>query len=249
MQVNIQTLHHSEDEFGTITVLDDGECRILAFAPNDEQSRCLKATPHVLQYEYTQAMLLVLLFCQPKRVLILGLGGGSLVTALHRHIPGIHITAVELRATVIDIAHRFFQMPRSKRLQIIQQDADDFLNNAEIRKVDVIFADLYHGDGVDHVQLRADFIARCAANIKEDGWLVMNCWTEQREDPLLRDALRAHFTDIRTVLTASKNWVIIAGKAPDFQTTRALKDTAEHLSASLGFPLIRSLMRSRALGE
>lgn len=117
MQVNIQTLHHSEDEFGTITVLDDGECRILAFAPNDEQSRCLKATPHVLQYEYTQAMLLVLLFCQPKRVLILGLGGGSLVTALHRHIPGIHITAVELH-TVIDIAHRFFQMPRSNACKL-----------------------------------------------------------------------------------------------------------------------------------
>ncbi|OQX14259.1 MAG: spermidine synthase [Thiothrix lacustris] len=245
----IQTLHHSDDAYGSITVLDDGECRILTFAPNDEQSRCLKSAPHILQYEYTQAMLLVLLFCQPKRVLVLGLGGGSLVTALHRHIPGIHITAVELRATVIEVAQRFFQMPRSKRLQIVQQDADDFLNNVELRKVDAIFADLYHGDGVDHVQLRADFVARCAANLKEDGWLVMNCWTEQREDPVLRDALRAHFTDIRTVLTASRNWVIIAGKAPDLQTTRALKDTAEHLSASLGFPLIRALMRSRALGE
>ncbi|MGB5598345.1 MAG: fused MFS/spermidine synthase [Thiothrix litoralis] len=249
MQANIQTLHHSEDEFGSITVMDDGECRFLSFAPNDEQSRCLKATPHVLQYEYTQAMLLVLLFCQPKRVLILGLGGGSLVTALHRHIPGIHITAVELRATVIELAHRYFQMPRSKRLQIIQQDADEFLNSHELRKVDVVFADLYHGDGVDQVQLRTDFIARCADALKEDGWLVLNCWTEHREDPLLRDALRLHFADIRTVLTGSKNWVILAGKVPDFQTTRSLKDTAERLTASLGFPLMRSLMRSRALGE
>lgn len=245
----IQTLHHSTDEFGPITVLDDGEYRILAFAPRDEQSRCSKALPHVVQHEYAQAMLLVLLFCQPKRILMLGLGGGGIVTALHHHLPGVHITAVELRAKVIALAHQYFYLPRSKRLQIVQQNADDFLTHTELRRVDVVFADLYHGSGVDTLQLRADFIARCAANLKEDGWLVLNCWIEHREDPVLRDALRAHFTDIRTVLTSSKNWVILAGKVQDYQTMRNLKDTAEHLSASLGFPLLRLLTRSRALGE
>jgi len=245
----IQTLHSGEDEFGPISVTDDGECRILSFAPNDEQSRILKAAPHILQYEYTQAMLLVLLFCQPKRVLVLGLGGGSLVSALHRHIPGIHITAVELRAVVIELAYRFFQMPRGKRLQVIQQDADAFLSGGQVRKADVVFADLYHGNGVDEVQLRADFIARCAEALKDDGWLVLNCWIEHREDPFLREALRRHFVDIRTVLTGSKNWVVLAGKVQDWQPASALKETAARCTASLGFSLARPLARVRALGE
>ncbi|MDD5393672.1 MAG: methyltransferase domain-containing protein [Thiothrix sp.] len=202
-----------------------------------------------MQYEYTQAMLLVLLFCQPRRVLVLGLGGGSLVTALHRIIPGIHITAVELRASVIEVAYRYFQMPRAKRLQVIQQDADSFLLSGETRKVDVLFADLYHATGVDEVQLRADFIARCAETLKADGWLVLNCWNEHREDAVLREALRQHFVDIRTVLTSSRNWVILAGKAQDWHTTSALKEEAFHLSSALGFPLTRHLARVRALGE
>ncbi len=245
----IKTLYTATDELGEVIVTDDGECRVLGFCPNDEQSRCLKAAPHVLQYEYTQAMLLVLLFCQPRRVLVLGMGGGSLVTALHHHIPGIQITAVELRAQVIEVAYRFFQMPRSKRVQVIQQNADQFLDTTDLRKPDVIFADLYHGTGVDEVQLRDDFIARCAALLKDDGWLVLNCWNEHREDARLRDALRAHFTDIRTVMTSSRNWVILAGKAQDWQTNGALKDTAFKLSASLGFPLLRHLGRMRGLGE
>jgi hypothetical protein len=158
-------------------------------------------------------------------------------------------TAVELRAQVIEVAYRFFQMPRSKRVQVIQQDADQFLDSSDLRKPDVIFADLYHGTGVDTVQLRDDFIARCAALLKDDGWLVLNCWNEHREDARLRDALRAHFTDIRTVMTSSRNWVILAGKVQDWQTNGVLKDTAFKLSASLGFPLLRHLGRMRGLGE
>lgn len=245
----IQTLHSSDDECGPLFVTDDGECRILSFAPNDEQSRCLKAAPHVLQFEYTQAMLLVLLFCQPRRVLILGVGGGSLVTALHHIIPGLRITAVELRQSVIDVAYRYFQMPHGKRVQVVCANADHYLCEEQSHKQDIVFADLYHGTGVDDVQLKADFIARCAASLKDDGWLVLNCWNEHREDEVLRNALQEHFADIRTVLTSSRNWVILAGRKPTWHTNRELKETAFHLTNAVGFPLTRHLARMRALGE
>lgn len=246
---DIHTLHDSSDEFGSMIVTDDGQCRVLSFAPNDEQSRSLKVAPHVLQYEYTQAMLLVLLFCQPRRVLILGLGGGSLLTALHHVIPGIRITAVELRQSVIDVAYRYFQMPRGKRLEVVCANADHYLCEPLPHKQDVVFADLYHGTGVDDVQLKADFIARCADTLKEEGWLVLNCWNEHREDAVLREALREHFADIRTILTSSRNWVILAGRKPSWRTNSEMKETAFQLSSALGFPLTRHLARLRALGE
>ncbi|MEN9502392.1 MAG: hypothetical protein RI964_1677 [Pseudomonadota bacterium] len=243
----ILTLHHTQDEHGHLIVTDDGNCRVLAFAPNDEQSRCLKAQPHVLQYEYTQSMFLVLLFCQPKRVLLLGLGGGSVMTTLHHCVPGIHVTAVELRQAVIDVAYRYFYLPRGKRLQVICQNADDYLLQAPERKLDVVFADLYHADGLDALQLRTDFIARCAAQLKAEGWLVLNCWQEHRYDPFLRAALYEHFTDIRTVMTGSRNWVILAGKVQDWQTNSQLRETASRWENALGFALHRSLARLRSL--
>ncbi len=116
-------------------VLDNKEVRILAFADNDEQSKLLKLTPHIPQHTYIQAMLLILLFCEPKRVMILGLGGGVLIHALKYFDSSIKITAVELREQVIHLSQRFFQLPQSKKLTIINQDASAFLAENHHKKV------------------------------------------------------------------------------------------------------------------
>lgn len=240
----MNTLQTLNDEFGELLVIDDGDYRTLAFGAGDTQSMMLKSAPHVLQYEYTQTMLLVLLFCQPKRVLLLGLGGGSLMTTLHHYIPGIQITAVELRALVIDVAYRYFRLPRGKKMQVVQQDAAEFIREPLPKKVDVIFADLYHRNGVDAAQLQTDFIARCAQQLKtQGGWLVINSWVEHQDNPALMAALTEHFSDIRSVVTGSHNWVVLAGTVEDMQLDGELRDKATQLSGLLGFSLNRHLAR------
>lgn len=245
--LSIKVLYQGEDEHGYLQVTDDGEHRILAFAAYDEQSRCLTAAPHILQYDYTQAMLLVLLFCQPKRVLLLGLGGGSLMSSLHHAIPGIHINAVELRQQVIDIAYRYFQLPRGKRMQVIQQDASRYLRSKPQRKVDIIFTDLYHADGVDQAQLQQDFMQRCVAHLKTDGWFVINAWQEHRQQVAFIELLQQHFVDVRTLLTGSRNWVILAGRQQNTQTKQVLKTQAQAYADCLGFSLQHHLSRLKPM--
>ncbi len=239
-------LHQSHDELGALVVREDSHYRTLSFGADDEQSCSLKAAPHVLQHEYTQAMLLVLLFCKPKRALVLGLGGGCLATALHAYLPGIKMTAVELRPRVVELAYQYFQLPRSKRLQVVPADAYTFVTTADHRKVDVVFADLYHADGVDPAQLQNHFISQSAAFLKADGWLVLNCWHEHHHDPVLLAALRENFVDVRTVATGSKNWVILAGRVKNTSSAKQLKQDAQRLSAALGYSLSRHLARLSA---
>lgn len=243
----MKAIFEAQDDYGAVTVYDDGDCYVLSFAAHDEQSRCLKVAPHILQYDYTQAMLLVLLFCHPKRVLLLGLGGGTLATALYHAVSGIHITAVELRAAVIEVSQRYFQLPRAKRIELIQQDAEAFLLDNDLRKVDVIFADLYDVNGTAEAQLGVDFICRCAGLLKEQGWLVLNCWQEQQDDTQLQAALHEQFADLRYVLTGSKNWVILAGKVANYQATNVLKESASNWSDKLEFSLHKHLARLRYL--
>lgn len=247
--MNTTLLIQVEDEYGPILIYDDGECRQLAFAEQDSQSRMLKASPHILQYEYTQAMLLVLLFCQPKRVLLLGLGGGSLLTTLHHLIPGIQLTAIELRQQVIDLANQYFRLPRGKRISVQCDDAARYLSSSTDRKVDIIFTDLYHASAADPSQLQAEFIQHCAQRLKNDGWLVINGWNEHRENSVFLQALRTEFSDIRTVLTGSKNWVLLAGKVADTQNANQLKEQACQWSNQLGYPLARHLARLKTLGD
>lgn len=243
----LSLLYQTADSYGPIMVFEDSDYRVLAFANNDEQSRCLKAAPQQLQYAYTQAMLLVLLFNEPKRVLLLGLGGGSLVTALHAYAPAIDITAVELRASVIEIATRFFYLPRSKRIHILHQEANDFIQTYTGRTFDLIFSDLYHAEGAAAVQSQAEFLVACAQQLKSNGWLVINVWSDQRQQPDLMDALKTHFSCVYSISTTSKNWILIAGQQTPYFSQRELKEKSQQLSHRLGFSLGGALQQMREI--
>lgn len=238
-----QILHESEDEYGPLIVLDDKHMRVLSFGDNDEQSKLLKSEPHIPQHTYIQAMLLVLLFIKPKRVIILGLGGGGLIHALRHFDTGIKVTAVELREQVISLAKRYFQLPIGKKLSLLHQDANDFLQQGDHKKADVIFADIYGADGVDENQLSESFISNAAKMIKADGYLVLNCWKEHSQNRILLGDLQKHFTEVRACLTGGGNWVVLAGKQQREITASGMKSKAHSLSLQLDFTLGRSLTR------
>lgn len=235
------------DDWGEIQVLDDGQFRTLSFGKGDEQSKIRLAAPYVLQHEYTQAMLLALLLHPPKRVTILGLGGGCLLSALHHHIPGVHLTAVELRQAVIDVAERYFPIPKGKKIHILNQEAGEFLAAGQHKKSDLLFTDIYQQSGMDPIVLLPTFIAQCAKQIKSEGWLVLNCWAEYENNTDLLDALKTHFCDIRALNTGSGNWVVLAGKQRNTLNHKQLKQDAMKWSSRLGFPMGRHLSRLKML--
>ncbi len=236
-------LHQSQNEFGQLMVLDSKTTRILAFGDNDEQSKLLKLSPHIPQHTYVQAMLLVLLFCQPKSAIVLGLGGGGLIHALRHFDSGIKLTGVEINPDVIEVAKRYFQLPIGKKLKLINQDASDFLAEGSHKRVDLIFADLYNFDGADSAQHSKTFIEQSAALLKSDGFLVINGWKEQKFDDSLLLYLQQEFVDIRACLTGAGNWVVIAAKQKHAVTQSAMKAKAMELSQRLEFQLTRSLTR------
>ena len=236
-------LHETQDALGPIRVIDYDDSRILSFGDNDEQSKILKAAPHIPQHTYVQAMLLVLLFCKPKSAIVLGLGGGSIIHSLRNFDAAIKLTAVELRPAVIELAKRYFQLPIGKKLNLINDDAIAFLAAGDHKKVDVIFADIYTAKGVETGQLSPVFLEQCTNLIKPNGYLVLNCWKEHSQNRELLADLQQHFAHVNACLTGGGNWVIFASQSPQLLGTSALKSQAQSLSQQLGFALERSLTR------
>ena len=236
-------IHDSADEYGPIRVIDDGQYRILSFAEGDEQSRIRLASPHILQHEYTQAMMLPLLFIQPKRVCILGLGGGALVNALYHSVPSIQITAVELRQEVLDTAQMYFKLPQGKRINFVVDNAASFLDKGLDKKVDLLMTDIYHTEGMDRSVLATSFIENCARNIKENGWLVLNCWSDYKNHEGLSELLKDNFVDVRALDTGTGNWVVIACKKTHTVNAKAMKAMAQKIGTSLDIPLTKWLSR------
>jgi spermidine synthase len=64
----------------------------------------------------------------PQRVLVLGLGGGTVVHLIRHFFPQAHITCVEREALHIQLAKRFFNLP--KDVTVIHDDAYDVLRSS-----------------------------------------------------------------------------------------------------------------------
>lgn len=256
MTIPGKEIFRCHDRYGQLQVYDDGNKRYLAFGNNDQQSCQLKAQPAQLQFEYTRAMLLALLFKPlPKNALLLGLGGGSLAHCLHEHFDAITITAVELRRAVIKLAYSHFDLPRSDRLKVQEADANDFLFELELHNVlsdtpeyyDLIFSDIYNAHGIDDRQLQDSYLDQCQQALNQDGWLVLNCWREHSGEAAILSALTDRFAEVRVCTTQSENRIILAGMEAVKDSDKQLRERAKGLALQLGFSLQKPLAKLRKI--
>lgn len=79
-----------------------------------------------------------------RSCLILGLGGGTLITLLNKYYPGIKITVIEFDPMIIDIAAKYFGIVASPDLAIIHADAFSWIKNNKT-KFDTVIFDIYWG--------------------------------------------------------------------------------------------------------
>jgi spermidine synthase len=83
------------------------------------------ADPDALALDYTRTMMAFLLFHpEPRRMLVLGLGGGSIAKFVHRRLPRVRQRVVELDPRVVRTAREHFALPQDNaRLRVEIGDA------------------------------------------------------------------------------------------------------------------------------
>ncbi len=241
MKQSAHEIHRSYDEFGPIQVLDDGHKRYLTFGTDDEQSCQLINQPHLLQHEYTRAILLSLLMVEPTHITVIGIGGGCLLTTLNYLLPDCQLQGVELRREVARLAHKYFQLPKHSGINLHIGDGSEYLTNSEI-KTDIIIADMYLADGIDQQQLSAQFISTSYKRLNQDGWLVLNYWLDHKLEEHLETALHHYFDQVYMCDTGGGNWVIYAGKV-DINKVLINESKLKLFSDAAGFSLNHFLRR------
>lgn len=241
MKNSAQEIHRSYDEYGPIQILDDGNKRYLTFGTDDEQSCQLINQPHILQHEYTRGILLSLLLIEPKHITVIGIGGGSLITAFHHLVPDCYLAGVELRPEVARLAHKYFQLPKNNKIKLHIGDGFDYLQHNEIQ-TDLIVADMYLAEGIDQQQLSTQFIATAHSRINQGGWLVLNYWLDHKMEVHLENVLHEYFDQIYMCETGGGNWVIFAGKV-NINQQLINEDKIKPLSKAAGFSFNKFLKR------
>ena len=197
-----------EDQWGSIYVLEQNNYRILKFDQFYEQSKMCISAPQVPVFDYIKAMLLSLALVPNDDVLVLGLGGGSLVRALHYLRADTAITVVEIRPTVVEIAWQYFAMPSSANIQLICDDASQYLAKPA-RQYDLILADLFWAMRMDPVQAHSQFFQQCKQNLHPHGWLAVNYEQRSDVDDSLLSIIYRNFDDVLVCTIPSGNAVVL----------------------------------------
>lgn len=227
-------------------IFDTAYERRMHFTNDATQSAMLLADPDALIAQYMRKMMAFLLFNpNPKHIVMIGLGGGSLPKFCYRHLPGSQITVVEINADVIALREEFRVPQDDERFRVVHDDGARFIERLDER-MDVLLIDAFDADGIALSLAKSGFYSRAARQLTEDGMLVMNFWgpCERYVDNLAQ--ARAAFGDSLLLVPVSGdvNVLLFAFKqAPPQSITDELEDVARRLQMRLLLDFPRYLRR------
>jgi spermidine synthase len=195
--------------------------RHLRHRVEEVESRLSLTEPLALMSPYTQAMLLALAWQPaPRRVLLLGLGGGRLQLVLHHYLEFLTLYTVEIDPLVVDVAQRFFGFATDDRQHVLIKDGRAYLRGLPSEApYDLIFLDAYRAGGVPFHLSTREFYGECRAVLTPHGAVITNL---QSGTPMY-DASRKTFATVFRHTTVfpllAGNVVVIGSDAEELGLT------------------------------
>lgn len=173
-------------------IVDSGVRRFLHFELDTVQSAMRLDDPDRLSLRYTRKMMAFLLFNRaPERILLLGLGGGSLAKFCYRRLPCTALTAVEVNPDVIALREEFRIPPDDARFRVICADGVTYVARLN-RSKDVILADACDRAGIAPELNAIEFYQDARRCLSPGGVFVINMCSDI-------GSCVAHLAKIRTV--------------------------------------------------
>lgn len=161
------TLYHH------LRVEDRGDSRFLRF-DDSWQSGMYLDDPVRARFTYTDVMHVGwALNPGARRVLLVGLGGGSIPKRILASYPDVTVDVVELDPVVVDVARRYFALPSDPRLRVYVEDGRRFVRRAPGR-YDLVLLDAYYADAIPFHLTTREFLEEVRARLEPGGVVVAN---------------------------------------------------------------------------
>jgi spermidine synthase len=232
-------------------IAEDGDTRALLFSWAYVQSRMRINEPVALELRYTRKMMCFLLFhTNPRALLMLGLGGGSLAKYCHHYLPQARIAVVESNRDVLAFRNQFAVPHNDSRFQVVEGEAGEFIS-ASRDQYDVVLMDAFDRHGLAPALCRREFYEEVRTRLLIDGILVANIAGLRDERSGYIDTMKLVFGDNMLVLPVEEddNDIVFAFRDPTFEPRwRWIESQLEamHRRYGLEFPMFaRKLKRTR----
>jgi spermidine synthase len=225
-------IHSERSLYREVLVYEENGERCMCFTRQCRIGRqsCINLQdPHRFALNYTRMMMAGTLFTgdKPRRVLIVGLGGGTIPGALAEVLPEAQIDVVEIDPAVTRVARRFFGFRDGPKMKVIEMDGRVYIKRAgrEGIKYDAILLDAFDHEYIPEHLLTREFLTETKSLLTPGGVLIGNTFSSSR----LYDHESTTYADVFGTFfnLKSANRVIVARPAglpaPEQLRTRALE--------------------------
>jgi spermidine synthase len=180
---------------------------------------------------------------EPRSVLIIGLGGGTLPRALQQLLPQARIDIVEIDPAVIRVAKTHFGFTETANVRAVEADGRVFVKRAlrEERRYDLIMLDAFDHEYIPEHLLTREFLAEVKSLLAPGGVLAANTFSSSRlyhHESVTYAAVFPEFYYLK-----KDNRVIIAtnGPLPSQEVLRANSERFVEESRRFGFDAAQML--------
>lgn len=215
--VKAEVIHSERSLYRNILVEDKGDLRCLKFnvkSNKTRQSCLLKSEPNQLVFNYTKQLLTGLIVNpEPKRILIIGLGGGTMSNTLNQLLPDSYIDNVEIDQSVIKVARQYFGFLENEQVKTYSQDGRVFVKRALLKKqqYDWIILDAFNGDYIPEHLMTKEFLEEIKQLLSAQGILTANTFSSSQLYGYESATYKAVFGDFYQVTNPdSSNRIILA---------------------------------------
>lgn len=211
-------IHREKSLYRNIVISEKHGQRCLHFESRKKSiasQACINLNnPDELVFQYTRSVMTGLAYIpHPKRVLIIGLGGGSLPMALAKIVPQAEVISVEIDPAVRKQAKQYFFYQETDKIKTVIQDGRVYVKRAlkQKQKFDWIILDAFNGEYIPEHLLTVEFLTEVKDLLNKDGIVSANTFTGSRLYHHESTTYQKVFSELRILKSSTKgNRIIFA---------------------------------------
>jgi spermidine synthase len=221
-QGELRQIHQERSLYRNILVTEDDVRRCMRFTvtatTGQNQSCRFYDDFDKLVFPYGKLVLSSLLVQDnPQRILIVGLGGGTLVHTYSTLFPNAEIFVSEIDDAVVHVAEKYFDFKETDKIHVEVVDGRIDIKRRGLRgeKFDLVILDAFNGEYIPEHLLTKEFLEEVKQLLPENGMVVANTFSTSRLYDAESVTYSAVFGEIFNVRQASTgNRIIIASMQP-----------------------------------
>ncbi len=234
-------LYEKASAYSTIVVTEEEKgVRTLRFGKGGARQSVVKlGDPDYLALPYARVALVGLALAkEPRRFLVVGLGGGTLPMFLRKHYPNATIDAVDIDPDVVQVAKQFFGFREDELMNAHVGDGRRFIEKSR-QPYDVVFLDAFGSNSIPAHLTTQEFLQAVRRAVTPGGVVVSNLWG-RNSNPLYDSMVRTYqevFDELLILdVRGAGNMILLALPRKQRLSRDELMQLARKVSAAKRFP-------------